>query len=683
MAKNNRLIILIFSLLVVGLQGCIEPPELEESTESIPDELSELFIPEGFEFGMMYKQEITFVANDIEGKPVEGIPIFLYTAPLKQGGTLLGTGITNSSGVVLLDPEVSYGKEAVYAYTPFQALVSAQRIELPSLASPITHVWGSTPAPQEGVSYRFSSVSSEAFTCQTGFYQVISGALKVLNVSTGQYVTMGTASGNYNGIGFNTEDNFIYGQKSKNLWRIDKHGNETDLGLIGGDSENLTANRGDFDDSGNLCVIRLKNGTWYFTRIDVDQSPLTAVSEVFFAVGSLDTDNGILDIAYNPVQEKFYGMEKSGHLVEIDPTLRTIKRVADYTHTQTGTQGFGAIWSNINGNIYFSHNESGRIYQVSFDGSGNPSSIEFLLQGSVTNNNDGASCVLASAPFDDSDDDGVIDGIDEYPDDPTLATTDYIPGSGVYGSYAFEDKWPEKGDFDFNDMVLDYNYELIKDASNMYRKVRMNFRLKTLGAYWQLGFGVKFDDVLSSEIGQVTGTDAPSISVDPITGVESGQSKAVIMVFDDAHRLMGFSPGEFVNAGGQLPLIDPVTMSIEVTLAEPRESVGEIHPFIYAKGHRYREIGLKGNSPTDLAEMGFFGKEDDASSGTDYYQTAEGMAWGLEFPTVFTPPREFINISTAYPDFDDWVSSNGSSNTDWYNNGISEKINWRIYSEED
>ncbi|MFZ1025932.1 MAG: DUF4347 domain-containing protein, partial [Limnoraphis robusta] len=43
------------------------------------------------------------------------------------------------------------------------------------------------------------------------FYQVISGQLKLLNPLTGLYENIGADQESYNGTGFNTQDNFIYG----------------------------------------------------------------------------------------------------------------------------------------------------------------------------------------------------------------------------------------------------------------------------------------------------------------------------------------------------------------------------------------------------------------------------------------------------------------------------------------
>jgi hypothetical protein len=44
--------------------------------------------------------------------------------------------------------------------------------------------------------------------------------------------------------------------------------------------------------------------------------------------------------------------------------------------------------------------------------------------------------------------------------------------SFIYGTLAYEDLWPSKGDYDFNDLVVDYDFNIVKNnqevAQNCY-----------------------------------------------------------------------------------------------------------------------------------------------------------------------------------------------------------------------
>jgi hypothetical protein len=66
----------------------------------------------------------------------------------------------------------------------------------------------------------------------------------------------------------------------------------------------------------------------------------------------------------------------------------------------------------------------------------------------------------------DTDADGATDFVDSFPDDPNLAYENYYPSQSFFGSLAFEDLWPSRGDYDFNDLVIDYQFKEILNANN-------------------------------------------------------------------------------------------------------------------------------------------------------------------------------------------------------------------------
>jgi hypothetical protein len=66
----------------------------------------------------------------------------------------------------------------------------------------------------------------------------------------------------------------------------------------------------------------------------------------------------------------------------------------------------------------------------------------------------------------DTDGDGVSDVRDEYPTDPKRAFNNYYPSKNNTGTLAFEDLWPAKGDYDFNDLVVDYNFNQVTNGEN-------------------------------------------------------------------------------------------------------------------------------------------------------------------------------------------------------------------------
>ena len=254
---------------------------------------------------------------------------------------------------------------------------------------------------------------SDTFACSNGLYQVISGVLNRFNPLTSSYEVIGDSGmGGYNGSAYNVEDGYFYGIKSisgaNSLLRINNQGVATDLGAI----VNWTGGNyyADIDTSGNW--VSYTGGLSPSLRmIDIDVSPptLTTSSLTNLYGNSIPT---CADITFNAVTKKYYGMSKDFELVEIDPTAMTIDVIADYEGT---TNNFGAAWSDIEGNSYFSNNGTGEITSISFDG-GTPTNLGVVAQGQITNSNDGMNCVLALPPFEtdcshgiDNDADGFID----------------------------------------------------------------------------------------------------------------------------------------------------------------------------------------------------------------------------------------------------------------------------------
>lgn len=667
-----RLICWIIATLGLWASACLSLPE-DNVVEPDPaqervDDIDQLVAPEGFMFETSYTQPLTLKVLDEAGAPMQRILFMVYSAPPEAGGTLLARGLTNAVGEFYTELAVTTSQQALYAYTPYGDLVRSQRIELAE-GSPIAHLWGSGPEAEVEAAYK-NIRTDGSFDCRSELFQVVDGTLKKLDIISGTYTTIGPASGEYNGIGFNQEDNFVYGidRNDLHLWRIDNTGRDTDLGRIPGLHTDFRY-RADFDTLGNLVAIAPRNGTWKLAIIDVDQSPVQMTEVALTSLGNVPLTS-VADLVYSPIFKKFYGLNHDAALLEVDYWARTIKKIADYSNLFPERFGpFGAGWTSADGHLYWSSNSTGKIYKIEMDQAGHPAPIEFLMQGEVTNKNDGCSCASAQSSFDDADGDGIPNGSDDFPDDSEVAFATYTPSQYGLGTYAFEDFWPRKGDFDLNDAVLKYHYTVAKDNQNLIRWMTLNLRIAALGAGFQSGFGIQFDGLAPGDIASVSGPVAPSISTNP-NGTEAGQSQAVVVLYDNGHTLMGARVGQLINTGDPEGIVlPPHEIEVRIEFSRPLQSIGEINPFLIARGDRGYEIHLKGFAPTDLADMTLFNTEDDASIGSDTYQTANGLPWGIKFSQPFRFPKERANLLRAYPQFQTWVTSAGAQHADWYLQG--------------
>lgn len=649
--------------LLLLLTGCLKEPEpfLQPQPMEV-DDIDDLVSPEGFQFETSYIQEITLIAQKATGEPMKRILFQLYSAPPENGGVLIAKGLTNVAGEFRTEIMASTHQQAIYAYTPYRDFTPAQRLELTG-GNPINHLWGSLPDASLDAAYK-TVPQDGSFICNSTFFQIVGSTLKELDVLTGTYTTVGVGSKNYNGIGFSPKNNFIYGIQGSNLWKVGNDGQETNLGAISGLSSGFNY-RADFDTLGNLVAIAEKSGSYYLSVIDVEASPPATVEYPLTKIGSVS--GSMHDLVYSPYFRYYYAMTPDAHLFRIDYENRTIEDIGDFSINglETGS-AYGAGWTSSDSNLYWSFNRSGKIYQVEMNDAGTPTDASYVLTGDVTNNNDGCSCAWADSPFTDNDGDGIPNGTDDFPEDSEVAFATFTPSEYGYGTYAFEDMWPRKGDFDFNDAVIGYHYVIAQDTNNLTHRVSMNIQLKALGAGFQNGFGIQFEGLEPGNIQSVTGTSAASITT-AANGCEGGQSKAVIIIYDDGHALLGSRAGQFVNTGDPTGVLkDPVELEIEIILNGPQVSIGEINPFIFTQGNRGNEIHLKGYPATDLVDNTLFNTFSDASSGTNTYQTANGMPWGISFNTGFNYPQEKTDLLAAYPTFQNWVISAGLQYTDWY-----------------
>ena len=153
-------------------------------------------------------------------------------------------------------------------------------------------------------------------------------------------------------------------------------------------------------------------------------------------------------------------------------------------------------------------------------------------------------------------------------------------------------------------------------------------------------------------------------------GTEAGQSKAVIVVTDDAHA--SFGKEGFINTVSTEAYITPDTIIVDVELASPQAlgygGSAPFNPFLVINQTRGREIHLPGYDPTDKVDVNYFGTGNDASDPSlgVYYKSQTGLPWGMNLPVSFDYPEEKTDVRGIYLNFDQWAKSSGFSFMDWY-----------------
>jgi LruC domain-containing protein len=276
---------------------------------------------------------------------------------------------------------------------------------------------------------------------------------------------------------------------------------------------------------------------------------------------------------------------------------------------------------------------------------------------------------IGSVVVNDTDGDGVSDDLDEYPTDPERAFQSFYPNSVEFTSIAFEDLWPGLGDFDFNDVVVIMQYEIVTNAQNELKDLKAKFRLMAAGASLDNGFGVAIP-VNPANVESVSGSRivGNSVNIDP-KGYESGHNDQTVWIVMDAINQIYQNTG-FLNTMADVPYVETDTIQISMTLSNPQADFGTApyNPFIFVDQDRAKEIHLLDSPPTDLASDEYFGMWEDNSDPAmgSYYKTGSNLPWAIEIPVSFDYPFEKVDILQTHLKFGEWATSGGESFQDWY-----------------
>lgn len=258
-------------------------------------------------------------------------------------------------------------------------------------------------------------------------------------------------------------------------------------------------------------------------------------------------------------------------------------------------------------------------------------------------------------------------------------TTSYYPSQNGVATLMFEDLWPEMGDYDFNDLVINYNMTRTLTGSNTLQRLEANYTVQARGAGYHNGFSLRLPGVSQSDVGSVSLTKngvpvthdiietaandlvliiSPDISVDVPSNCEMYRTRPTCAESINTTFALDvtFSTPPSANIVG-LPPYDPFIFAVD----------GLFHGTIFGSPPgRSWEVHLKQFSGTNLFNSAFFGMADDRTNGTNHFINSNNMPFGVNIADSWDHPSELTPMNVAYPLFVDWVNSDGFEHTDWY-----------------
>lgn len=635
MKTFNTLAKLSLAASVLMMIGCTN----DDTAELTPDTTNEIKVAEGFSFETVETVTVKITAPDFNSNPIDGAVFKVYTDDPENGGELLTQGTSNSEGVFETKLSLATYSESVFVTTNHSSIYY-KTVEVPIVSGEATHTY-SYPDENDIPQTRNGNESPSDG----------SGGSTEISQATFSKTTNSVAGTDTITLFFEDFEGGIGG------WTTQVYTGNDDLWHI------VTKNPGPEGGATNAMWCGVNSSGNYNTGNRIN----TAVVSPQI---SLPNDDGlvlIFDEKYKTEPWWDYCMvsvstDGGNNWTELrgKPKVKTISGLAP-----SGNSG-GWINTELSLEDFAGQTIQLRFYFDTIDG------IAQNFSGWFVDN------VEVIQPDADTDGDGVSDKVDDYPNDATKAFNLFYPDNGNFGSLVFEDRWPNQGDFDFNDLAIDFKYQGITNAANELVEVKATYVVKAVGATLKNGFGVEMN-IPQAKVTNFTRSQplTESFINTGSNGLEVGHpsDKTVVIVYDNVSNIMQPPNGSiFVNTESGVAYVDPDTTEISFALNPPLTSLEldelqpPFNPFMFVDRDRSHEIHLPDKEPTALADLSLLGTSDDDSDEATgkYYKTANDLPWAISMPNSFDYPKEKVDILNAYYNFDDWAQSGGTNNTDWY-----------------
>lgn len=275
------------------------------------------------------------------------------------------------------------------------------------------------------------------------------------------------------------------------------------------------------------------------------------------------------------------------------------------------------------------------------------------------------------------------------------------------GVVMFEDNWPKKGDYDFNDVVVEYDLKVTECndpslyASQGYKEnltITMDIRAiggggpRTIGLVLE-GLDKKYVDLANSGmIVQKKYSQGREEEVEQASDYKAdadAQSGNLILTFNGLARVADYNhsgkfyqvtPG-YIETGTTNP--DHYMIRAKFTLmpdlsTDRAERLDAFRNFILDTKNQNFFIGVYNMTTPDNTEIHLSGYNPTYKFTDRYseeavemedgipYRGKDGTIWGLKVPVGTNHVYEKESFFAGYPKFKSWMESRGQTDEDWY-----------------
>ncbi len=666
---------LVGSLLLVFSCQRIEN-DIDPGNETLK-RMEDMKVSPDFKFSTTQNVGIQIYTLDNTGAPVKGIRVDVYTDIPDNGGSLLLSGISDENGLFSSDYKLATGSDSVAVGTRAIGFCNMQKVKVNNGTVNLTLGGKTNPQNLKSSGEKiFKSVN--AVYKALGTYQsngvpnylttndVIDAAMiQDINATLPEYSQAPTTHPQY--FASTNEQNLVLNDPC-NVWVTFVHegaGYRNVLGFYTYNKNNPPANAAAIDTIHiifpNVSFGGSGGGLSAGNRVHIGQfAPGTEIAWVLIADGfrnsTITNGNWILYSDQN-----------------FNPEANAAKKQHVILCNDIGRGKFLLSFEDLRRDGSCDNDFNDAIFYVTAD----------PIVAVETQN-----IPLPNYTATDTDNDGISNSFDDYPTDPTKAFDNFYPSKDNLGTLAFEDLWPSRGDYDFNDMVVDYNFNQITNGQNKVVQIQLKATLKAIGASYSNGFGIQLP-IAPNLIASVTGTNiSESYIVQNPNGTEAGQSKATIIVFDNGYNLLPYPglPSLGVNTTPGATYVEPTTLTVNINLTSPvalsAMGLPPYNPFMIINKERSKEVHLIDGKPTDLMDMSMLGTGHDNSIPANgrYFVTQNNLPFAIDVSTHFDYPIEKIQVTQAHLKFFPWGESSGSQYYDWYKPISGYRATQNVYS---
>ncbi len=256
----------------------------------------------------------------------------------------------------------------------------------------------------------------------------------------------------------------------------------------------------------------------------------------------------------------------------------------------------------------------------------------------------------------------------------------YYPSEG-WGTILFEDLFPDKGDYDFNDFVANYKLQLYLQNWNKAYGAMIGLNVNAVGGQLPYQMYLQLDGVTTKEIDNIEVLDGNIRNCDnficELISSNDPNSPAIIAFRNIEKNPNKQENSKYINTEKDYKLSYDQLVSVSI-MVYFKNSINLINlsedkfNFFLAKGNssNLEEIHVSGYAPSKFGINMYNNLKKNSSNlnpnDSRYYYSKDNFTWGLLVPDNIPHTYESVDFIKAYPKFRNWAVSGGREYANWY-----------------